>query len=795
MAFKFGTKAETLERIAALDTPFQIPQLFYFSVSQWRDQRKSLLKKIGFLFSKLIAVRSSAKGEDGKEKSMAGVFQTRLSVDPSKSENVEKAISDVISSYSGADERDQVLIQTMAANVIISGVIMTRSLDDGAPYYVINYDDESGKVDSITGGTHVCKTVLVYRHYKEDYFDSIRVKQMVGLARALEEICSPVPLDIEFGIGADGESYLFQVRRISTTHKWHLDIEHKLSMRIPFVEKFIRERSSSRPGIWGSRTILGNMSDWNPAELIGVTPRPLAASLFQEIITERVWSLAREKMGYRKLPPEDLMVIISGQPYLDIRNSFNSFLPEGIKKESGEKLVSAWLQRLDQHPEFHDKVEFEVALTVHDFCFEEKFNRLYKDVLTRDEFKEFKACLLELTNNCLDVGLKGSLSTSLSYIDMLEKKQKEYPMELLNQNNPLQILSLIKQLTNDCKLFGTLPFSIIARHGFIAETFVRSCIKRGAITPERVNEFKSSIKTVMSRLNNDYKSVCENKKSEKEFMDNYGHLRPGTYDITSLRYADRDIFDDSNLPVKEEVVRPFSPKPDELDNINSLLRECGITCIDSAGLFQYIKTAVAAREYAKYVFTKNLSNMIEAVKCWGRIYDLDPDDLSFIPFKTIMETLINPLLNDPGHYFLDISERGRRDFIFANSIKLSYIIRGVRDIYVVPIHRAIPNFVSIAKIEGQIVFVNAASLPNMYLYNKIVCIENADPGFEWIFTRGIKGLITKYGGANSHMTIRCSELDLPAAIGCGEQLFEQIKHSVKIELNCAGKILRPIHAC
>ena len=29
----------------------------------------------------------------------------------------------------------------------------------------------------------------------------------------------------------------------------------------------------------------------------------------------------------------------------------------------------------------------------------------------------------------------------------------------------------------------------------------------------------------------------------------------------------------------------------------------------------------------------------------------------------------------------------------------------------------------------------------------------------------IKGLITKYGGVNSHMAIRCAELSVPAAIG------------------------------
>ena len=45
------------------------------------------------------------------------------------------------------------------------------------------------------------------------------------------------------------------------------------------------------------------------------------------------------------------------------------------------------------------------------------------------------------------------------------------------------------------------------------------------------------------------------------------------------------------------------------------------------------------------------------------------------------------------------------------------------------------------------------------LKNKIILIENADPGYDWIFSHKIIGLVTKYGGANSHMTIRCSELD------------------------------------
>ena len=63
-------------------------------------------------------------------------------------------------------------------------------------------------------------------------------------------------------------------------------------------------------------------------------------------------------------------------------------------------------------------------------------------------------------------------------------------------------------------------------------------------------------------------------------------------------------------------------------------------------------------------------------------------------------------------------------------------------------------------------------------------IENADPGFDWIFTYKIKGLITKFGGINSHMAIRCRELKIPAAIGCGEKLFSDLLKEKKIILDC-----------
>ena len=69
----------------------------------------------------------------------------------------------------------------------------------------------------------------------------------------------------------------------------------------------------------------------------------------------------------------------------------------------------------------------------------------------------------------------------------------------------------------------------------------------------------------------------------------------------------------------------------------------------------------------------------------------------------------------------------------------------------------------------------------------MVLIESADPGYDWIFSYNIAGLITKYGGGNSHMAIRASEFGLPAAIGVGEALYKSLTHASVIELDVTNR--------
>ena len=69
----------------------------------------------------------------------------------------------------------------------------------------------------------------------------------------------------------------------------------------------------------------------------------------------------------------------------------------------------------------------------------------------------------------------------------------------------------------------------------------------------------------------------------------------------------------------------------------------------------------------------------------------------------------------------------------------------------------------------------------------IVCVKSTDPGYYYLFTKNIAGLITCYGGANSHMAIRCAELGIPAVIGCGENSFALYEKANILSIDALNK--------
>jgi hypothetical protein len=538
------------------------------------------------------------------------------------------------------------------------------------------------------------------------------------------------------------------------------------------------------PKLFGGGTVLGVMPDWNPAEMIGLAPRRLAASLYRELITKSVWRRAREAMGYRELPPVELMVLIGGRPFIDVRASFNSFLPSGLGRETSELLVGAWLDRLDRHPNLHDKIEFDVAQTVLDFCFDRTLDERYPGLLDRDGRAEFRDALRRLTFKCLDSGPGGTLERALGLCGELARRQAERALVAPEPRDGASAshIPLVAALLDECKRLGTMPFSIIARHAFIAESLLRTAVLRGAFGPERLRQFKASIRTVSGEMTVDFKAVLDGGLGRDEFMSRYGHLRPGTYDILSPRYVERaDLFSGGRKSAPPPPGFEFDSR--ESAAIAALFAEAGMGRIDAPRLEAYARAAVAGREKAKFIFTRNLSDALEHLAAWGRGIGLSREDISFLDIIDCLHWDTHSLLDSPKAYFGSKAREGREFYDLTRSLKLGYIIRSPRDVLVVPRHRSAPNFVGKVPVEADVAHLDSESLCDDSIAGRIVCIENADPGFDWVFTRNIAGLVTMFGGANSHMAIRCAEYGLPAAIGVGEKLFLEISSGGRCCLN------------
>ena len=217
------------------------------------------------------------------------------------------------------------------------------------------------------------------------------------------------------------------------------------------------------------------------------------------------------------------------------------------------------------------------------------------------------------------------------------------------------------------------------------------------------------------------------------------------------------------------------------NQIEKLIKKYNFNLNSSNDLFEYIRTSIVSREYAKFVFTNSISLILEIITSYGKKLNLNKHELSNIPIKNFLNRKIFKNKNK----LLHISKKNKEKQKIFKSVKLPQLIYDVAGVKIIPFQVNFPNFITRKKIQGEKVFLNSKNF-NLNIKNKIVMIENADPGFDWIFGHKISGLVTKYGGVNSHMAIRCAELDIPAAIGCGEKKFESLKGFKLICLDCSS---------
>ena len=766
----FKTKAESLEALAPLLRNGRVLPQIRFSVADWRSNSAGVLAAVTATpwGSGRVIVRSSTRREDGGAgSSLAGRYDSILGVVGSAA--VAQAIDRVIESFAtdGSDD-DQIFVQPMLDRVAMAGVVFSRN-PSGGPYFIINYDDHSGLTDRVTSGTgDDLKTFLCLRSRPDACPPSLA--PVIALVRELEALLGCEAIDAEFAVGDDGQLYLLQVRPLAVDRPGQAE-DAEVDTALADVACKIELLSRPHPHLHGSRAIFGVMPDWNPAEIIGVRPWPLSLSLYRELITDSIWAYQRHNYGYQNLRSFPLLVSFRGLPYIDVRVSFNSFIPRDLPDDLAGRVVNFYIDRLLSEPHLHDKVEFEIVFSCYTLDLTKRMDKLAEHGFSRQDIAEFSGALRRLTNRIIH-GDTALWRRDRGKIDLLERR---FPTIC---NARIDKISRIYWLIEDCKRYGTLPFAGLARAGFIAVQLLQSFVEVGVLNTEEAATFMASVDTVGSRIGRDFAQL-----SKADFLARYGHLRPGTYDIVSPRYDEAPdlYFDWSSTRAAASAPPRFVLSIEQLRHIEQLLKEHELD-IDVLSLIEFIKAGIEGREYAKFVFTRSLSEALSLIKQLGEEHGRSAEDCAFLNYDAIRR-----LYSESGSVreaLLESEARGRESYALTRSLVLPPVIASPDEAFAFHLPPSQPNFITRKSVTAPI--ASAGDPPESFA-GRILFVPSADPGFDWIFTRGISGFVTQFGGANSHMAIRAGELGIPAVIGAGETLFRRWQTARKLCLDCTNQ--------
>ncbi len=747
---------------------FHIPTLEIFKCSDFLKNEKKTIDIIQKKFRNLVAIRSSANDEDGSKVSNAGKYTSIINSEVKDANSLKKHISKVINSYGKNKRKNIFFVQSMVKNIKLSGVVLTTDLNTYSPYIVINYHQGPNPTVVTSGGkkTHTLKYFPNKKYKINSQFQKL-VHEILKLKRIYN--CE---LDVEFCIDKNNKVFILQARKLNLPIKrkdykstlTHANFERYLSN----LEKKILKLKKKQNTEFGQTTYFGVMPDWNPAEIIGKKPKPLSLSLYRELITDHVWSENRYNYGFQDISQFHLMTTFYNTPFIDVKVDFNSWIPRDLTKQTKVKLINFYLNKFGKNKFLHDKIEKEIIYSCYSVNLEKKIKFDLKKKFSQKEILKIIFCLKKINNLSIEEKNK-----DLNKIKNLIDKQKKI------EGSNMYFFDKIYWHIENCKKFGTLPFAGLARCGFIAIEIIDSFVKNKIFTNDDKNKFLQSVKTISSELSEDFNTLNKSK-----FLSKYGHLRPNSYEISSPNYnsAYNKLFKKRKVtsPKKNKFYFSEIQKKQIIRFIRKFNKKITFT-----KFIDFLKESIRDREYSKFIFMKSIDLVFNNLKSFAKKHKIETNSLSYLKINDITDFYYNLNSSTAASQIKEMIKKNKIEYLNNYYIDLPDVILSPKDLYIVKIPEDHPNYITDKTCEGDLLKLNLGR--NIDLSNKVICIENADPGYDFIFSHKIKGLITKYGGFNSHMSIRCSELSIPAIIGIGENNFKKVSNSKKIFFDCKNK--------
>lgn len=770
------TKAESLQFLSKYQKflNIKIPNFFFLDKNNFKLKENIVLKKIQNKFKKKkIIIRSSSLQEDKEDQSNAGKFKSFGNINYNDKNKIKEKINEIIDEFDNS--KDQILIQEFIDKPKVSGVIFTRDIKNNSPYLTINYD-LSGRTDLITSGkiNPTMKTLTIFKKNLKEF--NFFGKKLFFLNK-IQNLYNQDRLDIEFCIKGKN-MFIFQCRPLKKSKKIN-DIEIKETLIN--IEKKFKKLNTEAPSVHGKFTLFSNMSDWNPAEMIGTKPHVLASSLYSELITDHVWSKQRHDYGYKNVDPNRLMVNLAGSTYIDVRTDFNSFLPEKLPDRIQKRAINYYLKTLKKFKFNHDKIEFEIVETCYDFDTRQKLLKF----LNKKDASIYIKSLKEITNNILDKK-KNIINKEVLKIYKLDKK-----IELLKKRK-LSELQKIFFFINDCKKYGTLPFAGLARIAFIYTKLIKTLVEKKILSHQDIENFYESCETITKDMNHQLYKIGKDKDKKEKFLNKFGHLRPSTYSINSKNYKENFSKYFNNLDLTKPIKnKKFKLSKNQNSKINKILIKHGLKT-NTKNFFSEAKRSIQLREYSKFIFSKSINEIFVNLIKLSKEIKISREDLEYLSIKNLINFYSNLNSKKLKALLVDEINKNKKEEKIMNLLNMPDFLSDVNDLYIQKDNAKVANYITENIVVGKILEIKNIK-DYSKLDNKIVLLKNADPGYDFIFSRKLKGLITCYGGANSHMSIRCLELDIPAIIGVGSKVYNEISNLNSIEINCKQNFYKKIN--
>ena len=190
------------------------------------------------LWLSLYAVRSSAVGEDGKDQSFAGIFESKLNVPITGIEHAVREVRDSAKTIRAREylqsmgkvmmRHDEQFLEKISPKVAVivmpmvkarySGVLFSKEPVEGTNQMLVEWEEGVGGV--VDGESNSNMFFLNQEDFHEDRFNELCLHADAALyiiwqeAKRLEKNYGR-PVDIEWAITEEGRPYVLQVRPIT----------------------------------------------------------------------------------------------------------------------------------------------------------------------------------------------------------------------------------------------------------------------------------------------------------------------------------------------------------------------------------------------------------------------------------------------------------------------------------------------------------------------------------------------------------------------------------------------------